>query len=81
MPPGGDGARGTPDFSYLPVAPVVWKRVEFSITGDPDLQNLTGLEHRLVEKAGELAATPLEIPEGLPVAAGAANRKATSSSG
>ena len=59
-----------PDFSYLPVAPVVWKRVEFSITGDPDLQNLTGLEHRLVEKAGELAATPLEIPEGLPVAAG-----------
>jgi DNA repair exonuclease SbcCD nuclease subunit len=59
-----------PDFFYLPVAPVVWKRVEFSIAGDPSLQNLTDLENLLIEKAAELAATPLKIPEGLPVAAG-----------
>ncbi|HHU82485.1 MAG TPA: DNA repair exonuclease [Firmicutes bacterium] len=65
-------APGEPaDFSYLPVAPVVWQRVEFSLTGNPDLKNLTDLENRLVEKAGELAATPLEIPEGLPAATGA----------
>ncbi|NLZ43908.1 MAG: hypothetical protein GX894_03540, partial [Clostridia bacterium] len=57
-----------PDFFYLPVASVVWQRVELSLTSEPDLQNLTDLEHRLVEKAGELAATPLAIPEGLPVA-------------
>lgn len=60
-----------PAFSYLPVAPVLWKRVEFSIAGDPALQNLTDLENRLVEKAGELAAAPLPTPEGLPAAPGA----------
>jgi exonuclease SbcD len=59
-----------PDFFYLPVAPVVWQRVEFSITGEPDLQNLTDLEHRLAEKAGELATALPAVPEGLPVAAG-----------
>lgn len=60
-----------PDFAYLPVAPVVWKRVEFSIAGDSTLQNLTDLENRLVEQAEKLAATPLQPPENLSAAAGA----------
>lgn len=60
-----------PDFSYLSVAPVVWKRMEFSLADDPALQNLTDLENRLVEKADELAATPLPTPEDLAAAPGA----------
>lgn len=57
----------SPTVSFIPVSPVVWKRVEVYIDEDPEDEpkNITDLEERICGKAKDILESHPGIPEGI----------------